>query len=107
MLNRSPWLIRPTGNLMLAIEARSFNNYFYLQSNNANHPARFIGNKVTGILFENKVDYASMNSPMTALLPSGPAMPGFLTRTVALPSVPKIQRMPKIDFPALYTIALP
>jgi endo-1,3(4)-beta-glucanase len=44
---------------MLAIQARSFNNYFYLQSNNINHPARFVQNKVTGILFENKVDYAS------------------------------------------------
>lgn len=44
---------------MLAIQARSFNSYFYLQSVNTNHPARFIGNKVTGILFENKVDYAS------------------------------------------------
>ncbi|KAF2025756.1 endo-1,3(4)-beta-glucanase 1 precursor [Setomelanomma holmii] len=47
------------GNLMLAIQARSFNNYFYLQDNNTNHPARFIQNKVTGILFENKVDYAT------------------------------------------------
>jgi endo-1,3(4)-beta-glucanase len=48
-----------SGNLMLAIQARSFNNYFYLQDNNTNHPQRFIGNKVTGILFENKVDYAT------------------------------------------------
>ena len=48
---------------MLAMQARSFNNYFYLQSNNVNHPARFIGNKVTGILFENKVDYASTYRP--------------------------------------------
>ncbi|KAF1936123.1 endo-1,3(4)-beta-glucanase 1 precursor [Clathrospora elynae] len=47
------------GNLMLAIQARSFNNYFYLQSNNTNHPARFIQNKLTGILFENKVEYAT------------------------------------------------
>ncbi|KAF2744667.1 glycoside hydrolase family 81 protein [Sporormia fimetaria CBS 119925] len=47
------------GNLMLAIQARSFNNYFYLQSNNTNHPPRFVPNAVTGILFENKVDYAT------------------------------------------------
>ncbi|KAF2706273.1 glycoside hydrolase family 81 protein [Pleomassaria siparia CBS 279.74] len=47
------------GNLMLAIQARSFNNYFYLQENNTNHPARFIPNKVTGILYENKVDHAT------------------------------------------------
>ncbi|KAF1845071.1 glycoside hydrolase family 81 protein [Cucurbitaria berberidis CBS 394.84] len=47
------------GNLMLAIQARSFNAYFYLQATNTNHPARFLGNKVSGILFENKVDYAT------------------------------------------------
>ncbi|KAF2830334.1 endo-1,3(4)-beta-glucanase 1 precursor [Ophiobolus disseminans] len=46
-------------NLMLAIQARTFNNYFYLQSNNINHPQQFIKNKVTGILFENKVDHAT------------------------------------------------
>ncbi len=51
------------GNLMLAIQARSFNSYFYLQSNNTNHPSRFIGNKVTGILFENKVDYTCKFQP--------------------------------------------
>lgn len=48
-----------TGNLMLAIQARSFNNYIYLQNTNINHPARYIPNRVTGILFENKVEYAS------------------------------------------------
>ncbi|KAJ4371399.1 endo-1,3-beta glucanase [Neocucurbitaria cava] len=47
------------GNLMLAIQARSFNSYFYLQSNNTNEPAHYIGNKVAGILFENKVDYTT------------------------------------------------
>jgi endo-1,3(4)-beta-glucanase len=58
-------LLTTKGNLMLAIQARSFSNYFYLQSNNVNHPARFIGNKVTGILFENKVDYASKYSSLS------------------------------------------
>jgi endo-1,3(4)-beta-glucanase len=53
---------------MLAVQARSFNNYFYLQSNNTNHPPRFIQNKVTGLLFENKVDYTS-TLPSTYLLP--------------------------------------
>ena len=48
------------GNLMLAIQSRTFNSYFYLLASNANHPARFLQNKVTGILFENKVDYASL-----------------------------------------------
>jgi endo-1,3(4)-beta-glucanase len=44
---------------MLAIQARSFNAYFYLVSTNINHPPLFRPNKVTGILFENKVDYSS------------------------------------------------
>ncbi|KAL8630810.1 hypothetical protein Q9189_003479 [Teloschistes chrysophthalmus] len=44
------------GNLMLAVLARTLRNYFLMQDNNANQPANFIGNKVTGILFENKVD---------------------------------------------------
>jgi hypothetical protein len=44
---------------MLAIQARTFSNYYYMSSNNTNHPARFVGNAVAGILFENKVDYTS------------------------------------------------
>ncbi|KAF2110570.1 endo-1,3(4)-beta-glucanase 1 precursor [Lophiotrema nucula] len=47
------------GNLMLAVQARSFNNYFYLTSDNTNHPPRFRANKITGILFENKVDHST------------------------------------------------
>lgn len=55
---------------MLAIQARSFSNYFYLQSNNTNQPSKFIDNKVTGILFENKVDHASTyNHQVVASLP--------------------------------------
>jgi len=38
------------GNLMLAIQARTFTNYFLMQRNNVNQPANFIGNKVTGIV---------------------------------------------------------
>ncbi|KAJ4295160.1 endo-1,3-beta glucanase [Kalmusia sp. IMI 367209] len=47
------------GNLMLAVQARSFNNYFYLTSTNTNQPTSFLPNKLAGILFENKVDYTS------------------------------------------------
>lgn len=47
------------GNLMLAVLRRSLNSYFlYLDSNNI-MPAKIIGNKVSGILFENKVDHAT------------------------------------------------
>ncbi|CAF9909292.1 MAG: hypothetical protein HETSPECPRED_008922 [Heterodermia speciosa] len=47
------------GNLMLAVQKRALRNYFLLSSTNVNHPANFINNKVSGILFENKVDHAT------------------------------------------------
>jgi endo-1,3(4)-beta-glucanase len=48
---------------MLAILARSLPAYFLMASSNTNQPPQFIGNKVTGILFENKADHASTSSP--------------------------------------------
>ncbi|KAF2689955.1 glycoside hydrolase family 81 protein [Lentithecium fluviatile CBS 122367] len=56
------------GNLMLAIQARTFPAYFYLSSINTNQPPRFINNKVTGILFENKIDYATYFGTTPALI---------------------------------------
>lgn len=47
------------GNLQLAITARSIQNYFLYTRDNANQPAKFIGNKVSGILFENKIDHTT------------------------------------------------
>ncbi|KAI9368536.1 endo-1,3-beta-glucanase Engl1 [Aspergillus egyptiacus] len=47
------------GNLMLGILRRSLQDYFLMENENINHPANFIGNKVTGILFENKVDHTT------------------------------------------------
>ncbi|KAF9885782.1 hypothetical protein FE257_012364 [Aspergillus nanangensis] len=47
------------GNLMLGILRRSLHNYFLLEKGNKNHPAAFVPNKVTGILFENKVDHTT------------------------------------------------
>ena len=38
------------GNLMLAIQKRSFENYILMKSDNINQPANFIGNKVAGIV---------------------------------------------------------
>lgn len=38
------------GNLMLAIQARSMQNYFLYSSDNKVQPANFIGNKVSGIV---------------------------------------------------------
>ncbi|KAF8249610.1 glycoside hydrolase [Wilcoxina mikolae CBS 423.85] len=47
------------GNLMLGIMKRSMNNYMLLSTGNTNHPANFVGNKVSGILFENKVEHTT------------------------------------------------
>jgi endo-1,3(4)-beta-glucanase len=47
------------GQLMLTIARRSIQNYFLLEDDNKNHPRAFVGNKVTGILFENKVDHTT------------------------------------------------
>lgn len=46
-------------NLMLAIQARTFSTYFLMEKSNKVQPPQFIGNKVTGILFENKIDHAT------------------------------------------------
>lgn len=45
--------------LMLTIARRSIQSYFLMEDNNKNHPSVFLANKVTGILFENKVDHAT------------------------------------------------
>ncbi|RPB16446.1 glycoside hydrolase [Morchella conica CCBAS932] len=51
--------IEGRGNLMMALMKRSFNEYFLLKAGNKAHPWNFIANKVTGILFENKVDHST------------------------------------------------
>lgn len=47
------------GNLMLAIQARTFPMYFLMESRNTVQHRQLLGNKVTGILFENKIDHAT------------------------------------------------
>lgn len=46
-------------NLMLAIMKRSMNMYMLFSDDNKIQPKRFIKNKVAGITFENKVDFAT------------------------------------------------
>lgn len=69
------------GNLQLSIVSRSINKYFLYQNNNDVQPANFIGNKVSGILFENKIDHTTyfgsnieyiQGIQMIPLLPSSP-----------------------------------
>ncbi|KAF9876345.1 glycosyl hydrolase family 81 [Colletotrichum karsti] len=47
------------GNLQLTIIARALQSYYLYKSDNAVQPPQFIGNKVAGILFENKVDHTT------------------------------------------------
>jgi endo-1,3(4)-beta-glucanase len=51
--------MKARGTLQLAVQKRSLRNYFLLESTNQNQPKQFIPNKVTGILFENKVDHTT------------------------------------------------
>lgn len=46
-------------NLMLAIMRRSMNMYMLFSDDNKIQPANFIRNKVAGITFENKIDFAT------------------------------------------------
>lgn len=45
--------------MQLAVAARSLQNYFLYEKDNKVQPDKFIGNKVSGILFENKVDHTT------------------------------------------------
>ncbi|CUM66265.1 uncharacterized protein PRCAT00003926001 [Priceomyces carsonii] len=47
------------GDLMLALMSRSMNKYFYYKSDNTVEPSQILPNKVSGILFENKIDYTT------------------------------------------------
>lgn len=47
------------GNLMLAIIARSLNRYYLYTEDNTVQPPEFVGNRVAGILFENKCDHTT------------------------------------------------
>ncbi|KAL2162044.1 hypothetical protein VTH06DRAFT_7829 [Thermothelomyces fergusii] len=47
------------GNLMLAVQRRSLQSYYLYTSDNAIQDPKFIGNKVAGILFENKIHHTT------------------------------------------------
>lgn len=46
-------------NIVLAIMKRALNYYMLYSNDNKIQPQQFIGNKVSGILFENKIDYTT------------------------------------------------
>ncbi|GAB0142401.1 hypothetical protein EsHS_00002952 [Epichloe bromicola] len=51
------------GNLQLSIIARSLQSYYLYKKDNTVQPKQFIGNKVAGILFENKIDHTTYFDP--------------------------------------------
>lgn len=60
MANDKPFGLRMnSGNLMLSVMARSLNHYYLFTSQNKVQPENFIGNRVAGILFENKLDHTT------------------------------------------------
>ena len=78
------------GNLMLAVQARSLPHYFLFQDDNTVEPAEYIGNKVSGVLFENKMDHTTyfghqieyiQGIHMLPLMPMSPLIrsPGFVS----------------------------
>ncbi|KAF8961046.1 hypothetical protein BGZ46_001456 [Entomortierella lignicola] len=68
------------GQLMLTVARRSIQTYFLMEDDNKNHPDIFVGNKVPGILFENKADHATYFSPRLEciqgiqMIPATPAL---------------------------------
>lgn len=71
--------------LLLKVNARAIQLYFLMDDDNPIHPAQIVANKVTGIFFDNKVDYATWFSPEKycihgiQMLPVSPA--NEMTRT--------------------------
>jgi endo-1,3(4)-beta-glucanase len=51
------------GKLMMKLNAHAIKTYFLISSDNTVHPKEFLQNRVTGIFFDNKVDYGSWFSP--------------------------------------------
>lgn len=47
------------GGLMLSVMSRAMNKYFYYKSDNTVEPSEIIANKVSGILFDNKIAYTT------------------------------------------------
>lgn len=50
-------------NLQLAVMTRAMQQYYYYTKDNVAQPSNFIGNKVAGILFENKIHHTTWFSP--------------------------------------------
>uniref|UniRef100_A0AAV1VEF7 glucan endo-1,3-beta-D-glucosidase n=1 Tax=Peronospora matthiolae TaxID=2874970 RepID=A0AAV1VEF7_9STRA len=51
--------LETVGKLMVKLNARAIQTYFLIEDGNRAHPDRYRDNKVMGILFDNKVNYAT------------------------------------------------
>lgn len=51
--------LKQRSEIILGIEKIALNHYFLLANDNITQPSNFIKNKVTGILFENKIDHTT------------------------------------------------
>ncbi|CAH0485837.1 unnamed protein product [Peronospora farinosa] len=51
--------LETVGKLMVKLNARAIQTYFLIEDGNRAHPDRYRDNKVMGILFDNKVSYAT------------------------------------------------
>merc|ERR1711971_396713 len=51
--------IQGLGEMMVSLEMMSIKQSFFMLDDNPNHPPDFAKNNVTGIFFQNKVDYAT------------------------------------------------
>jgi hypothetical protein len=57
-------------NLQLAVMTRSMQSYYMYTNDNVHQPANFIGNKVAGILFENKIHHTTHFATQTPQIES-------------------------------------
>lgn len=77
--NQTSLALRAT--LQLAVTKRSLQHYFLMQTGNVDQPPQFINNRVTGILFENKIDHVTFFGSKTEyvqgihMLPLNPSSP--------------------------------
>lgn len=51
--------VETLGSLMLRLNARAVRTYFLMTLDNTIHPSEYVPNHVTGIFFDNKVDYTT------------------------------------------------
>lgn len=78
--------LRALADVQLCLFKRSINHYYYMAESNVDAPSRFKGNRVPGILFENKADYTTFFSDqkdaihMIQVIPITPITPFIRSR---------------------------